>query len=332
MRIFWYWLHIWVHQAIAFAIASEFCRKLAFARKFCSEDEIFAISFAISFAFASEFLRSAQFAAFRLRFGGKNSLANSRGASEFAFAFAAVSLRPRCTQLHMRDPKLVRKKTAKNRSCAATFRKLRCRNCTATFAFLQCRCELYQKLRCNKRKTALQHWKSCVAGKWRFPAGFKPPRLGTHVQDLLTLRGTDGSGVGLGRGCGGVREGVREGVGEGLGEAWISTLQKPCLNNPFTFLRVKGRQGRGTPWVVKNQSGHVLVLLRHGWPRFLQTPRPGAGVFASPSGPECPRECAWKPGCPRKCSMECLRDPSGPPLKTVTSLNKEAGLLKFHVS
>ena len=28
------------------------------------------------------------------------------------------------------------------------------------------------KLRCNKRKTALQHWKRCVARKWRFPAAF----------------------------------------------------------------------------------------------------------------------------------------------------------------
>ena len=71
-----------MHQAIAFAIASEFCRKLAFARKFRSEDKIFAISFAKPFAFASEFLRNAQFAAFRLRFGGKNSLANSRGARQ----------------------------------------------------------------------------------------------------------------------------------------------------------------------------------------------------------------------------------------------------------
>ena len=88
----------WVHQAIAFAIASKFCRRLPFARDFRSEDDIFAISFAKPFAFASEFLRSAQFAAFCLRFGGQNSLANCRGASEFAFAFAAVSLRPQCTQ------------------------------------------------------------------------------------------------------------------------------------------------------------------------------------------------------------------------------------------
>ena len=39
----------------------------------------------------------------------------------------------------------------------------------------------------QQRKTALQHWKSCVAGKWRFPATlscgfqahtFRPPHLG----------------------------------------------------------------------------------------------------------------------------------------------------------
>ena len=72
--------------------------KLPFARNFRSEDESFAISFAKPVAFASDVLRSAKFATFRLRFGGKNSLANSRGASEFAFAFAAVSLRLRCTQ------------------------------------------------------------------------------------------------------------------------------------------------------------------------------------------------------------------------------------------
>ena len=35
--------------------------------------------------------------------------------------------------------------------------KLRCRSSTATFAFLQCRRHFDQKLRCCKRKTALQH-------------------------------------------------------------------------------------------------------------------------------------------------------------------------------
>ena len=85
-----------VHQAIPFAITSEFCRKRPFARNFRNENEIFAIQFAKPFAFASEFLRNATFAAFCLRFGAENSLANCRGASEFAFA--ALSLRPRCTQ------------------------------------------------------------------------------------------------------------------------------------------------------------------------------------------------------------------------------------------
>ena len=52
------------------------------------------------------------------------------------------------------------------------FGMLRCRSCTATFAFLQCGCHFGRKLRCSKRKTAVQHWKSCVARKWRFPAAF----------------------------------------------------------------------------------------------------------------------------------------------------------------
>ena len=80
-----------MHQAIAFAIASEFCRKRPFARNFRNENKISAISFAKPFAFASEFLRNAYFAAFSLGLDGHNSLANFRGASEFAFAFAAVS-------------------------------------------------------------------------------------------------------------------------------------------------------------------------------------------------------------------------------------------------
>ena len=62
--------------------------------------------------------------------------------------------------------------TSENGSCAAVFGMLRCRNCTAAFAFLQCGRHLYQKLRCSKRKTALQHRNRCVAGKWRLPAAF----------------------------------------------------------------------------------------------------------------------------------------------------------------
>ena len=58
-----------MHHAIAFAIASEFCRKLPFARNFRSENENLPFSFAKPFAFASEFLRNAEFAAFGLGFG-----------------------------------------------------------------------------------------------------------------------------------------------------------------------------------------------------------------------------------------------------------------------
>ena len=56
------------------------------------ENEIFEALIAKPFAIASKFLRNAQFATFCLRFGGYNSLANCRGASEFAFAFAAVTV------------------------------------------------------------------------------------------------------------------------------------------------------------------------------------------------------------------------------------------------
>ena len=78
----------WVHQAMAFAIASEFWCKLPFARNFHSEDDnFFAISFTRPVAFASKFLCKVQFATFCVR-GGSNSLANYRGKSEFVFAFA----------------------------------------------------------------------------------------------------------------------------------------------------------------------------------------------------------------------------------------------------
>ena len=66
---------------------------------------------------------------------------------------------------------------AKNRSCAiALFGKLRnCRNCTATFAFLQCGCHFYKKL------AILQHWKSCAAEKWGFPAHLSSCRFQAHT-------------------------------------------------------------------------------------------------------------------------------------------------------
>ena len=61
-----------------------------------SESVSFAISFAKPFAIANESICSASFAASSLRFCGQNSLSNFQSASEFAFAFAAVSVRPQC--------------------------------------------------------------------------------------------------------------------------------------------------------------------------------------------------------------------------------------------
>ena len=81
-------------------------------------------------------------------------------------------------------------------TCHKRKRKLRCSFLNAAL----------QKLHCNIRfsavrtsfvpKAALQQTKNCtatskslrcrkVALSCRFPAGFKPPRLGTHVSDLL---------------------------------------------------------------------------------------------------------------------------------------------------
>ena len=80
------------HQAIAFAIAGKFCRKRPFTRPIHSENEIFAILFTKPFTIASKLICSTQFATFCLKFGGQKPLANFRGASKFAFAFAAVSL------------------------------------------------------------------------------------------------------------------------------------------------------------------------------------------------------------------------------------------------
>ena len=72
-------------------------------------------------------------------------------------------------------------------SCAAIFGKFRCRNCTATIFFF-CNADVifYQKLRCSKRKTALQHWKAALQESGAFlplscgfQAGtFRLPRLG----------------------------------------------------------------------------------------------------------------------------------------------------------
>ena len=69
-------------------------------------------------------------------------------------------------------PAALQHATSENGSCTAVFGVLRCRNCTATLSLLQCGSHLDQKLRCSKRKTALQHRKGCFAGTWRFPAAF----------------------------------------------------------------------------------------------------------------------------------------------------------------
>ena len=53
-----------------------------------------------------------------------------------------------------------------------------CLSCAAEVALQhslfcsECGRHFYQSLRCNEQKPALQHWRSCVAGKWRFPAAF----------------------------------------------------------------------------------------------------------------------------------------------------------------
>ena len=67
-----------VHQAVAFALASDFCCKRPFTRNFC---RFLAISFAKSLAVTSDCFGTAQFATFSVRFSGYNSLGASRGAS-----------------------------------------------------------------------------------------------------------------------------------------------------------------------------------------------------------------------------------------------------------
>ena len=63
-------------------------------------------------------------------------------------------------------------------TCHKRKRKLRCSFRNVALQKLHCNIRFsaawnfYQKLRCRKRKTALQLRKSCVAGKWRFPAAF----------------------------------------------------------------------------------------------------------------------------------------------------------------
>ena len=87
-------------------------------------------------------------------------------------------------------------RTSENRSCAAVVGKLRCGTCTATFAFCGVDVIFYQKLRCNRRKTAVQRGRSCVSGKRRFPAlscefqapTYRLPRLGPAEMDFPFAR------------------------------------------------------------------------------------------------------------------------------------------------
>ena len=93
-----------MHQATAFAIASELCRKLPIARNFRSED-IFCFhsqkhsnSLAHSFAtLNSSFLLEIWWLKFASEFSGR---------SKIAFAFATVSLRPPCTQLRRTEGRM----------------------------------------------------------------------------------------------------------------------------------------------------------------------------------------------------------------------------------
>ena len=120
---------------------------------------------------------------------------------------------------------------------------LRCRNCTATFAFLQCGSHLYQKLRCSKRKTALQHRNRCVAGKWRFPAAFlrvSSPHVFRHPRFGLADTVSD-------RFSRGFREGISfpNFVERSILELPLSKLCAVplALQNRALFERKKGRKG-----------------------------------------------------------------------------------------
>ena len=95
----------------------------------------------------------------------------------YCFSSSDVKRRSANPKPHPSKPRPLQHATSENGSCAAVFGMLRCRSCTATLASLQCGCHFDQKLRCSKRKTAVQHWKSCVARKWRFPAAFLWKRL-----------------------------------------------------------------------------------------------------------------------------------------------------------
>ena len=90
---------------------------------------------------------------------------HSRVSDNLYFFQSSASLKPHPSKPHPCNMPQAKTEVALQflECCAAE-------NCTAAIAFLQCGSHLYQKLRCNERKTALQHRNRCVAGKWRFPA------------------------------------------------------------------------------------------------------------------------------------------------------------------
>ena len=83
-------------------------------------------------------------------------------------------------------------------TCHKRKRKLRCSFRHAALQKLHCNIGFSAVRKSFGPKAALQQTKNCtatskklrcrkVALSCRFPAGFKPPRLGTHVSDLLIL-------------------------------------------------------------------------------------------------------------------------------------------------
>ena len=88
-------------------------------------------------------------------------------------------------------------------TCHKRKRKLRCSFRNAALQKLHCNIGFSAVRKSFGPEAALQQTKNCtatskklrcreVALSSRFPAGFKPPRLGTHVSDLLTFHGGPG--------------------------------------------------------------------------------------------------------------------------------------------
>ena len=89
-------------------------------------------------------------------------------------------------------------------TCHKRKRKLRCNFWNAVLQKLHCNIRFSAVQKSFVPKAALQQTKNCtatskslrcrkVALSCRFPAGFKPPRLGTHVSDLLRFTPSESS-------------------------------------------------------------------------------------------------------------------------------------------